>query len=101
MGSHGDQCNKREPQLNGPNTWPLNILAQPSIESRAETKPAKEIVNVVVVQQNERDEILAKFGLQKAVQVCSWIYRFENNTLRSLGADRVEGPLTTTETNRQ
>ena len=56
MGSRGDQSNKREPQLNGPkwlqdpDTWPLNILAQPSIESRAETKPAKEIVNVVVVQ---------------------------------------------------
>ena len=54
-----------------------------------------------MVQRNERDEVLAKFGLQKAVLVCSWIYRFENNALRSLGADRVEGPLTTTETNRQ
>ena len=107
MGSRGDQSNKRELWLNGPkwlqdpDTWPSNIVAQPSIESRAETKPAKEIVNVAVVQRNERDEVLAKFGLQKAVRVCSWIYRFENNALRSPGADRVEGPLTTTETNRQ
>ena len=107
MGSRGDQSNKRELWLNGPkwlqdpDTWPSNVVAQPSIESRAETKPAKEIVNVAVVQRNERDEVLAKFGLQKAVRVCSWIYRSENNALRSLGADRVEGPLTTTETYRQ
>ena len=82
MGSRGDQSNKRELWLNGPkwqqdpDTWPLNIVAQPSIESRAETKPAKEFVNVAVVQRNERDEVLAKFGLQKAVRVGSWIYQF-------------------------
>ena len=74
MGSRGDQSNKRELWLNGPkwlqdpDTWPSNIVAQPSIESRAETKPAKEIANVAVVQQNERDEVLAKFGPQKAVE---------------------------------
>ena len=107
MGSRGDQSSKRELWVNGPkwlqdpDTWSSSIVAQPSIESRAETKPAKELVNVAVVQRNERDEVLVKFGLQKAVQVCSWIYRLENNALRSRGADRVEGPLTTTETNRQ
>ena len=53
-----------------------------------------------MVQRNERDEVLTKFGLQKAVRVCSWIDRFENNALRSRGADRVEVPLSTTETNR-
>ena len=107
MGSCGDQSNKRELWVNGPkwlqdpDTWPSNIVAEPSIKSRAETKPAKELVNVAVVQQNERDEVLVKFGLQQAVRVCSWIYRFENNALRSCGADRVEGPLTTKETNGQ
>ena len=61
MSSRGDQSNKRELWLNGrkwlqdPVTWPSNIVAQQSIESRAETKPAKELVNVAVVQQNERD----------------------------------------------
>lgn len=92
--------------MNGPNwlqdpeTWASNIVAQPSVESRAETKPMKEFVNVAVVQESERDEILTKSSLQKAVRVCSSNYRFVNNALRCHGADRVEGPLTTRKTNQ-
>lgn len=107
MGSRRDQSNKSELWLNGPNwlqdteTWASNIVAQPSVDSRAENKPMKEFVNVAVVQESERDEILTKFSLQKAVRVCSWIYRFVNNALQCHGADRIEGPLTTRKTNHQ
>ena len=61
----------------------LKLSKKPPIV--CETKPAKEHVNIAVVQRNERDEVLVKFGLQQAVRVCSWIYRFKNNALWSCG----------------
>jgi hypothetical protein len=107
MGSRGNQHSKQDLWMNGltwlqnPESWPTNITAKPSIESEAETKPTKELVNVAVIGNNEMDNVLAKFNLQKAIRICSWIHRFMNNALRSRETAHIAGPLTTAELERQ
>ena len=106
MGSRGSQ-HKQELWMNGPTwlqdpeSWPPDIVTKPSVESKVEAKPAKTLVNAAVVQQSKINDVLAKFRLQKAIRIFSWIYRFMNNALRSRGTVRTEGPLTTTETECQ
>ena len=55
---------------------------------------------VAVDEEDEVEGILRKFHLQKAVRVCVWMLRFAHNALCSRGRTRIEGPLTTQETNQ-
>ena len=63
MGSRGNQY-KQELWMNGPTwlqdpeSWPPNIVAKPSIESKVEAKPVKTLVNAAVVQQSEINETI-------------------------------------------
>lgn len=59
------------------------------------------MLNVTVNEEDEIGETLHKFQLQKALRVCAWMRRFAHNSLRSRGALRIVGPLSTEETDRQ
>lgn len=58
------------------------------------------MVAVAVDEEDEVEGVLRKFQLRKAVRVCAWMRRFAHNALRSRGKTRIEGPLTTQETNQ-
>ena len=55
---------------------------------------------VAVDVEDEAEGVLRKFNLRKAVGVSAWMRRFAHNALRSRGKTRIEGPLTTQETNQ-
>ena len=55
---------------------------------------------MAVHEEDEIKNVLRKFHLQKAVRVCAWMRRFAHNALRSQGKTRIEGSLTTQETNQ-
>lgn len=107
LASRGGQVNNAELWWHGPewltNTelWPQDIVTEPSTESNVEAKAIKQVFAVAVDEESEIDKVLQKFPLQKAVRVCAWIRRFSHNSLRSRGTKRIEGPLTTDETERQ
>ena len=61
----------------------------------------QKVLGVAVNEENEVEEVLHKFQLQKAVRICAWMWRFAHNSLHSQGTPRVLGPLTTEETNSQ
>jgi len=80
--------------------WPANILDELTEESQAEAKLVRKVLAVAVDQEDEVEGVLRKFHLRKAVRVCAWMRTFTHNTLRSRGKMRIEGPLTTQETNQ-
>ena len=81
--------------------WPEDIVPEASVESNAEAKAVKHVFAVAIDQENEIDEVLKKFPLEKAVRVCSWMRRFAHNSLRGRRKGRINGPLTTDETQCQ
>jgi len=80
--------------------WPADILDEPTEESQAEPKLVRKVLAVAVDEEDEVEGVLRKFHLRKAVRVCAWMRRFAHNALRSRGKTRIEGPLTTQETNK-
>jgi len=80
--------------------WPADILDEPTEESQAEPKLVRKVLAVAVDEEDEVEGVLRKLHLQKAVCVCAWMRRFAHNALRSRGKTRIEGPLTTQETNK-
>lgn len=84
--------------LASPELWPTDVLNKPSEERQTEAKLVQKVMGVAVNEENEVEEVLHKFQLQKAVRVCAWMRRFARNSLRSRGTPRVLGPLTTEET---
>lgn len=69
-------------------------------ESQAEAKLVRKVLAVAVDEEDEVEDVLRKFHLRKAVRVCAWMRRFAHNALCSRGKTRIEGPLTTQETNQ-
>ena len=67
--------------LGSPELWPADVLNEPSEESQAEAK--QKVLGVAVNEENEVEEVLHKFHLQKAVRICAWMRRFAHNSLRS------------------
>ena len=87
--------------LASPELWPTDVLNKPSEERQTEAKLVQKVMGVAVNEENEVEEVLHKFQLQKAVRVFAWMRRFARNSLRSRGTPRVLGPLTTEETTSQ
>ena len=75
----------------------MDILTE---ESQAEAKLVRKVPAVTVDEEYKNKGVLRKFHLWKAVRVCAWMRRFAHNALRSRGKPRIEGPLTTQETNQ-
>ena len=106
LGSRGGRVEEADHWWNGPKwlasgeNWPADILDKPTEESQAEAKLVRKVMAVAVDEEDEVEGILRKFHLRKAVRVCAWMRRFAHNALRSRGKTRIEGPLTTQETNQ-
>ena len=106
LGSRGGRVEEADQWWNGPKwlasgeNWPADILDKPTEESQAEAKLVRKVLAVAVDEEDEVEGILRKFHLRKAVRVCAWMRRFAHNALRSRGKTRIEGPLTTQETNQ-
>ena len=106
IGSRGGRLEETDQWWNGSNwlankeNWPADVLDEPSEDSQVEAKLVRKVLAVAVDEENEVENVLRKFPLRKAVCVCAWMRRFAHNALRSRGATRIEGPLTTQETNQ-
>ena len=98
IGSRGGRLEETDQWWNGPNwlankeNWPADVLDEPSEDSQVEAKLVRKVLAVAVDEENEVENVLRKFPLQKAVRVCAWMRRFAHNALRSRGATRIEGP---------
>ena len=107
LASRGGHVEEADPWWHGPRwlgspeLWPADVLNEPSEESQTEAKPVQKVLGVAVNEENEVEEVLHKFHLQKASRICAWMRRFNHNSLRSRGTSRILGPLTTEETNSQ
>lgn len=106
LGSRGGHVEGVEHWWNGPEwlrdpeQWPADVLNEPSSESQAEAKIIRELLKVTVETSDELDQMLQKWNLWKTVRVGSWVVRFIQNCRRKR-EQRVSGPITTEETNKQ
>ena len=106
LGSRGGRLEEADQWWNGPKwlasqeNWPADILDEPTEKSQAEAKLVRKVLAVAVDEEDEVEGLLRNFHLRKAVRVCAWMRRFTHNALRSRGKTRIEGPLTTKETNQ-
>ena len=80
--------------------WPADILEKPTEQTQAEAKLVRKVLAVAVDEEDEIENVLRKFNLQKAVRVRAWMRRLAHSAVRSRGRTRIEGPLTTQETNQ-
>ncbi|PFX13976.1 hypothetical protein AWC38_SpisGene21906 [Stylophora pistillata] len=71
--------------LANPGNWPADIPDQPTEESQAEAKLVRKVLSVADHEEDEIENVLRKFYLQKAVRVCAWMRRFAHNTLHYRG----------------
>ena len=83
-----------------PENWPSDIVTSPSKETQAEARVIKEVLAGAIVDNKELDQSLQKWGLWKAVRICSWIRRFIQNC-KLKRQQKISGPLYTAEINRQ
>ena len=83
-----------------PDLWPGDILTEPNKETEAEAKLTKEIFATVTETKDNLDEVLMKNGFWKTVRITTWVRRFLNNCKQKKSA-RLNGPLTTIETDKE
>lgn len=62
--------------LSDPSQWPADIVTKGTDDSNAEKKVQRELFVLSVEANNDFDIILKKFGLRKAMSICTWISRF-------------------------
>jgi len=104
LGSRGNQS-KELPELwlKGPNLlskpemWPASVQTGPSKETEAKTKLVKKVVSVAVETEDRLHQVLQKHGFWQTIRITSWVARFLHSCKTSK-ANRLLGPLTTTET---
>ena len=65
--------------LASPESWPAEILTEPSKETEAEAKLTKEVLGTIAETKDDLDEILNKHSFWKTMQVTAWIMRFAQN----------------------
>ena len=105
LGSRGGSVTEAElwwrgPQwLSDPKNWPPDIVRQPTQESQAERKIQRELFAGAVEVNDGLNHVLEKFGLHKAMRICTWISRFIHNSRNS--SNKIQGPLTTQEMSAQ
>ncbi|KAK3723360.1 hypothetical protein QZH41_012354, partial [Actinostola sp. cb2023] len=86
--------------LANPSAWPADIVTTTNPETKAETKVIKEVFALAVEEANELDQLLSRTNLWRTLRVGAWMRRFVHN-LRCQRVERLEGPLTTEEIDRQ
>ena len=80
--------------------WPAPVQTEPNKVTVTEAKLVKEIFSVAVEQEDSLEQILQKHGFWQTIRITSWIARFIHNC-KSSKANRLSGPLTTSETDKQ
>ena len=93
--------------LASPESWPAEILTEPSKETEAEAKFTKEVLGTFgfwsprhfAETKDDLDEILNKQSFWKTMRVTAWIMRFAQNC-KQKKSERLAGPLTTSETDK-
>ena len=63
-----------------PEEWPPDVVNEVTEESQAEAKLVRKVLAVAIDEENEIDNVLRKFQLQRAVRVCAWMRRFVHNS---------------------
>ena len=86
--------------LPNPEKWPRDIVTKANKETEAEAKRTKEVFAVAVDTRDDFDEVLEKQNFWRVIRISAWIMRFLQNC-RSKKSNRVSGPLTTAETEKQ
>ena len=86
--------------LPNPEKWPRDIVTKPDKETEAKAKRTKEVIAVAVDTRDDFDEVLEKHTFWRVIRNSTWIRRFLQNC-RSRKSNRVSGPLTTAETEKQ
>ena len=86
--------------LSKPEMWPASVQIGPSKETEAEAKLAKEVISVAVETEDSLHQVLLKHGFWKTICITSWVARFLHNC-KSSKANRLFGPLTKAETDKQ
>lgn len=106
MGSRGGPVDDNKLWKQGPSwlkdkdKWPADIVTSPTPESQAEAKVIKGIFAGFTAATDCLDDLLEKFSLTKTLRVVAWIARFAGNA-RLKRKERMTGPLTTNEVQRQ
>ena len=75
-------------------------MTKPDKGREAEAKRTEEAIAVAVDTRDDFDEVLEKHTFWRVIRNSTWIRRFLQNC-RSKKSNRVSGPLTTTETEKQ
>ena len=86
--------------LSNKTNWPPNPLITESDKSRVETKLAREIFNLAIMEEDSFDELLGKFNMWKVMRVGAWVTQLVTN-LRVREGERTTSPLKTKETQKQ
>ena len=86
--------------LPNPEKWPRDIVTKPNKETETEAKRTKENFTVAVDVRDDFDEVLEKHAFWRVIRISAWVTRFVQNC-RSKKSNRVSGPLTTAETEKQ
>ena len=90
---------KRPEWLAGPESWPAEILTEPSEETEAEAKLTKEVLGTIAETKDDLGESLNKHSFWKTMRVTAWIMCFVQNC-KQKKPERLAGPLTTSETDK-
>ena len=90
---------KRPEWLAGPESWPAEILTEPSEETEAEAKLTKEVLGTIAETKDDLGESLKKHSFWKTMRVTAWIMCFVQNC-KQKKSERLAGPLTTSETDK-
>ena len=86
--------------LPNPENWPRDIVTKSDKETEAEAKCTKEVFTVAVYTRDDFDEELKKHTSWRVIRISTWIRRFLQNC-PSKKSNRVSGPLTMAETDKQ
>ena len=107
LGSRGCKADKLSGVwLEGPNwlsnakDWPEDIVPGPTKETEEESKRIQEVFAAAVEVKDDFAEIMEEHTFWRAVRITAWVTRFIQNC-RNKKSNRLVGPLTTTETERQ
>ena len=79
------------PWLFDPSLWPADIVTRATDNSNAE-KVQRELFALDFEANDDFDTLLEKFGLRKAMEICTWISRF--NYIFRHPSEKIIGRLT-------
>ena len=86
--------------LSKPEEWPPDIVTKANEESNVEAKAIESLFAAALEVEDEIDALLSKSSYWRTLRVGAWLSRFVHN-IRGAKANRIQGPLTTEEIEKQ